>query len=122
VVVLPSPAFVGVIAVVQIKRGWTTSFTKDLQPAATSGQSGTTVVRLGQIGYVAKGIAFLVLGGLFIWAAWTHDARRAGGLDSALATLRGAGPGPWLLVAVALGIACFGLYCFAWAKYADTDR
>lgn len=109
-----------VIAMLQAKRGLTSSFTKDLQPSATSGTSGTMVVRLGQVGYVAKAVAFVVLGGLFVWAAWTYDAKKAGSLDTALATLLDAGVGPWLLVLVALGIGCFGIYCFAWARYADT--
>lgn len=109
-----------VVAVVQAKRGITTSFTKDLDAGATSGTSGETVLRLGQVGYIAKGVALGVLGGLFVWAAWTYDAKKAGGLDAALSTLLKAGVGPWLLVVVALGIACFGLYAFAWARYADT--
>jgi hypothetical protein len=109
-----------VVAVVHFKRGVTSSFTKDLRGEATSGSSGTAVVRLGQIGYVAKGVAFLVLGSLFVWAGWTYDAKKTGGLDAALNTLLDAGVGPWLLVLVALGIGCFGLYCFAWARYAET--
>ncbi len=109
-----------VVAVVHAKRGLTKSFEKDLQAGATSGSSGTGIVRLGQIGYLAKAVAFTVLGGLFVWAAWTYDAKKAGGLDAALSTLLGQGLGPWLLVVVALGIGCFGLYCFAWARHADT--
>lgn len=111
-----------VVAVVLAKRAITTSFTKDLEGNATSGTSGTAIVRLGQIGYGAKAVAFAVLGGLFVWAAWTYDAKKAGGLDVALETLRGAFAGQLLLVVVAVGIGCFGLYCFGWARYADTRR
>lgn len=109
-----------VIAVIQIKRGVTSSFTKELTDQATSGSSGTAVVRTGQIGYIAKGVAFVVLGALFVYAGWTYQAEKTGSLDAALNTLLQAGVGPWLLVLVALGIGCFGLYCFAWARYADT--
>jgi Domain of Unknown Function (DUF1206) len=114
-------ALIIVVAVIQIKRGVTTSFTKDLQGRATSGSSGTAVVRIGQAGYVAKGVAFAVLGALFVWAGWAYDAKKTGGLDAALNTLLDAGVGPWLLVLVALGIGCFGLYCLAWARYAETS-
>jgi hypothetical protein len=109
-----------VVAIIHAKRGVTSSFTKDLEARATSGSSGTAVVRLGQAGYVAKGVAFFVLGSLFVWASWTYDAKKTGSLDTALNTLLDAGVGPWLLVLVALGIGCFGLYCFAWARYAET--
>jgi hypothetical protein len=111
-----------VIAGVHAKRGITKSFTKDLEGGATSGTSGTAIVRLGQVGYLAKAVAFGVVGALFIWAAWTYDAKKAGGLDQALATLRGAAAGPFLLAVVAIGIGCFGLYCFGWARYPRTDR
>jgi Domain of Unknown Function (DUF1206) len=109
------------IAAVHFKRGLTTSFEKDLDTRALSGGSGTAVQRVGQVGYVSKGVALMVLGGLFVWAGATYDAEKAGGLDTALRTLLEAPIGPWLLVVVAAGIICFGLYCFAWARYADTS-
>ena len=103
------------------RHGLTRHFERSLEPGATSGSSGTTVVRLAQAGYLAKAVAFAVVGGLFIWAAYTYDPQKAGGLDVALQTLRGEAFGPWLLGLVAVGIGCFGLYCFAWARYADTS-
>jgi hypothetical protein len=95
------------------------SFEKDLQPAATSGDSGTVVTRLGQVGYLAKGVALAIIGALFISAAVTYDPKKAGGLDVALKTLLDQPYGRWLLTIVALGIASFGAYCFAWARYAE---
>jgi hypothetical protein len=56
---------------------------------------------------------------LFIWAGVTFDPKKAGGLDVALHTLLQQSYGQWLLAAVALGIACFGAYCFAWARDVD---
>jgi Domain of Unknown Function (DUF1206) len=112
---------IGIIGIVQLKRGVTTWFEKRLKPGALEGPSGTLVKRLGQVGYVAKGIAFGVLGGIFIWAGWTYDPKKAGGLDTALRTLLDESVGPWLLVGVAAGFVAFGLYSFAWARYADTS-
>lgn len=109
------------VAVVLAKKGVTTSFDKDLDRQGSSGTSGTAVIRLGQVGYVAKGVALAVIGGLLVWAAWAYDADKAGSLDVALRTLLDQSVGPWLLVAVAAGIVCFGLYCLAWARYADTS-
>jgi Domain of Unknown Function (DUF1206) len=67
---------------------------------------------------LAKGIALATVGALFIWAAVSYDPKTAGGLDVALTALRQQSLGPWLLTVVAIGIGCFGLYCFAWARYA----
>ena len=56
---------------------------------------------------------------LFVSAAVTFDPKKAGGLDVALHTLLAQSYGAWLLTVVALGIGCFGLYCFAWARDID---
>jgi hypothetical protein len=97
------------------------SFVEDLRESAT-GQSGRVVIRLGQAGFIAKGIAFGLVGILFISAAITFDPKKAGGLDAALHTLLQQSYGQWLLAAVALGIGCFGLYCFAWARDVDPAK
>lgn len=83
-----------------------------------AGTPGTAVQKLGQIGFIAKGVALGLVGGLFLWAAISYDAEKAGGMDDALRTLAGAPAGMVLLTAMALGIAAFGLYCFAWARHA----
>lgn len=73
---------------------------------------------IARVGHVGKGAAIMIVGGLFIWAAWTHDSDTAGGLDTALQTVRSAPFGVVILGAVALGFACYGVYCFIWAKHA----
>ncbi len=90
--------------------GWNEKFTKHL-----SG-SGRTIVTLGKVGYIAKGFAFSVLGALFVVAAVEHDAQKGGGLDDALKTMLSQPYGPVLVAAVGLGIAAYGVYCFARAR------
>ena len=103
-----------------VRRGVTRKFTDDL-----AGGVGRGVVRLGQIGYIVKGVAFAIVGGLFGWAAISYDPAKAGGLDDALRTVNGAPFGAALLTLMALGLACFSVYCFAWAWHpkvsTDTD-
>jgi hypothetical protein len=108
------------VAIAQVHRGITEGFAHDLLPAATSGDSGSAVIILGRTGYVAKGVAIGVVGVLFGWAAVSYDPDKAGGLDDALKTVREQPFGPYLLTIVALGLAAFGLFCFAWARYAKT--
>ncbi len=59
-----------------------------------------------------------MIGLLFVWAAWSYDPKKAGGMDAALSTLRSQPFGPALLTVVALGIAAFGVYCLYWARNA----
>lgn len=101
------------VGVYHVVKGWTRKFLQDL-----SDHPGTFATRAGVFGYIAKGLALAAVGALFVAAAVQNSARRATGLDGALRLLREQPVGPWLLTAVALGIASYGLYSFARAKYA----
>ena len=107
---------IGLIVVVVggrlVYRGISKKFTEDLDAAVSAG-----VIKLGQIGYVAKGIVLGIVGVLFVIAAITFDPKKAGGMDAALHTLRDQPFGPYLLTLMALGLACFGLFCFAWSRH-----
>lgn len=106
---------VGVIAlgVRQIYKAVTKKFTEDL----VGGVSEVTIL-LGQIGHAAKGVAFIVAGALVGWAAIDYDPEKAGGLDTALRTIKDQPFGAVLLTVLALGIAAFGVYAFAWSRNA----
>ena len=95
-----------------IRRGITRKFTDDL-----AGGVGRVTLRTGQVGYIVKGVGFVLVGGLFGWAGISHDPDRAGGLDDALRTVRDLPLGGVLLTVMALGLICFGVYCFFWARY-----
>jgi hypothetical protein len=99
------------IGVYQVRSGLTESFTSKLAGASPG------VVRLGQVGYVAKGVTFAIVGGLFGWAALTADPDKAGGMDQALQTLRSQPFGSILLVTMGVGFAAYGVFCFAWARH-----
>jgi hypothetical protein len=101
------------VAVYHVYKGWTKKFLQDLRS-----QPSESVVALARFGYIAKGVALGVVGVLFGLAAVQHDPKQAGGLDSALRTLLRAPFGQGLLVAVALGLAAYGLYSFARARHA----
>jgi hypothetical protein len=101
------------VGIAQIVKGVKQKFTEDLDRGAPAG-----VRRLGTVGYCVKGLAFCIIGGLFIWAAISYDPKKAGGMDDALSTVRDQPFGAVLLTIMAVGIACFGVYCFFWARMA----
>ncbi len=118
------PWIVGVVGLVIVGIGialvvlaWTESFKEHLTAEGTSGQTGTAYVWFGKIGYCAKGIAIGIVGGLFVYAAVTHDPKKSGGLDQALQQVLEQPFGPFLLGVIAVGIGCYGLFCFAEAKH-----
>lgn len=74
-------------------------------------------VRSGQIGFVAKGASIALIGILVVVAAVRFRPEEASGLDVALTTLAQQPYGPWLLAAVAIGLAAYGVFCFFDARY-----
>jgi len=98
--------------------GWTEKFIENLS-GGHSRNEGRAYRWLGKVGHLSKAIAFSIVGGLFVYAAWTHDPDKSGGLDQALLQILEQPFGPVLLGAVAVGIACYGLFCFAWARHLD---
>lgn len=97
--------------------GWTKKFLKHLNTGQMTPSVRKSTTRLGMAGYIAKGIAYAIAGVLVVSAAVNYDPKQARGLDAALKTLAGQPWGAWLLGLMGLGIAAFGVYCFAQAKY-----
>ncbi|NUT40854.1 MAG: DUF1206 domain-containing protein [Thermoactinospora sp.] len=106
----------GVIAlgIYWIHEGWTAKFMRDM----TGG--GRWVRRVGQAGYIARGVVAISAGVLIGKAAITYDAKDAVGIDGALKGLADAPAGPYLRVAVAVGLMLFAVYCFAEARWHRT--
>ncbi len=110
-------AGITVAAVDQVLRGLRRTFvTYDLEETPPR-----WAVRLGMVGWVAKGAVLLVVAGLFWFTALTNDAAQSGSSDVALRTLRAQPFGGELLAFVALGFACFGVFCFVWSRHARHD-
>jgi hypothetical protein len=101
------------VGIAQLIKSVKQKFTEDLDRGAPS-----AVRRLGTVGYCARGIALTIIGALFIWAAVSYDPDKAGGMDEALSTIRDQPFGSVLLAIMAIGLACFGVYCFFWARMA----
>ena len=98
-------------------RGVTRSF---LDQETQPGDSAPAWVKAtGCVGYVAKGVALAVVGVLVLVATARHDPSQQSGLDGALKGLAAQPFGGWILGAVALGLASYGVYSAARAKYAD---
>ncbi|HLT60634.1 MAG TPA: DUF1206 domain-containing protein [Microlunatus sp.] len=113
-VVAVAGAAVIAVGVSQIVKGIKQTFRDDMAGATR------LTTTLGRIGFPAKGVALIVVGGLIGWAGISADPEKAGGLDAALQTLREQSFGPVLLIAVAVGLIAFGLFCFGWARHPRT--
>ncbi len=80
--------------------------------------AGRNLAGLGVVGFVAKGIALMIVGVLLVVAALSDDADTAGGLDGALKALLDLTLGPWLVGIVGIGFVAYGVFCLFRARYA----
>ncbi|MCW2701679.1 MAG: hypothetical protein JWQ45_3214 [Blastococcus sp.] len=121
--VLVGAVAVGVLAVglYSVARGCTGGFMKDIDLPAAPDRWEPLIEVLGRVGYAAKGIAFGLVGVLLWRAATSSDVSTATGLHGALTAIGDVSAGPWLLTAVAVGFAAFGVYALARARYPDRD-
>ena len=102
-----------------IRSGITKKFREHLSAEANHSDLSDAYVRIGTIGYIGKGTAILAVAGLLLWAAKTSDPDKSGGLDEAMHKILEQPYGTYLLVLIAGGLACYGLFCFARARHLD---
>lgn len=103
--------------VYQIYRGFSDKYQEQLawrQMSETERRWTTWAARLG-LG--AHGVVLGMIGWFLIRAAVTFNPDEARGLGGALASLASQSYGPWLLGAVAVGLAAYGVYKLVVARY-----
>lgn len=91
-----------------LRSGATHRFERDLRLPPDAWAGAITV--LGRVGYIAKGVALLLVGSLVVAGAITYDPSKAAGLDGSLKTLVSVPFGVVLLIAIALGLIAYGLF------------
>ncbi len=73
------------------------------------------------IGFLAKGVALVIVGVLLTVAAITVEPDTAGGLDGAVAAVIALPAGPFLACLVGLGFLSYGVFTIFRARYARLD-
>ena len=116
IVVVTGLIIVGV-GVAEVVKGVKSSFVEEIDTSSMSPAARTGVARLGKVGYIAKGIALVVVGSLLSYATLIFDRQKAQGLDGALQAILAQPFGRLLLTAVALGFVAFGLFAVLQSRY-----
>jgi len=92
-------------------------FLRQLDTAGMSRGSKQVVTALGVGGGVARGVVFAAAGVFILVAAVRYDPHEAKGVDATLRSFAQTPVGPWLLVAVGIGLVLFGIFSFASARW-----
>ncbi len=105
------------IGAYHVRKGWRSDFLDEIDLSSVSPALCALTARLGQVGFVLKGVALVLVGGVVGWSAATSDPASATGLDGALRAVATGPFGPWVLTAVATGLAAFSGYLLARARH-----
>jgi hypothetical protein len=98
-------------------RGLARKFRKRLKNYEMGSAERHWIVGVGIVGMVARMLVTVLVGVFLIAAATEHDPGQAVGIDGALKRLADRSYGPALLLAVAAGLAAYGLYSLAESRY-----
>jgi len=98
-------------------RGVSRTFRKRLKCGEMGRAERRWILGFGTVGMVARMVVTLLIGIFLIVAAVQHKPDKAVGIDGALKTLAARAYGPSFLVIVAFGLAAYGVYSFAEARY-----
>ncbi|QHJ08094.1 DUF1206 domain-containing protein [Hymenobacter busanensis] len=114
---LVGAAALGVIGagLYQIYRAYSGSFAKHVNSSQLPASQQRLVHRMGQVGYTARGVVWGILGYFLLQAARHANPNEAQDTEAAFDWLGAMGPG--VLLVVALGFVCYGLYMLVRAKY-----
>ncbi|MEV0785647.1 DUF1206 domain-containing protein [Streptomyces sp. NPDC050423] len=93
------------------------TFHKHLRTGGMSRTERRAVDIVGVFGGVSRGLVFTVAGGFAVAAAVKARSGEAKGMDDTLRSFTATPAGPWLLVPIAVGLAAFGLFSCANARW-----
>jgi hypothetical protein len=108
---------IGAIAVAQLYRSWSANFAEYLHITPADGVDQAWVVRLGRVGYAARGIVFGLIALFLALAGLRHNPDQAKGMDDVLADLAAKPYGQIMLGVVAIGLFAYGVFAFVQARY-----
>ena len=116
------PALIGLgltiigIGVYFIVKGVGKKFKAELRHFEGS-RRGRLISGLGVAGHIAKGVALILTGLLFVIAAATNDPGSSTGLDGSLKALQDHPFGPVLLAAIGAGFIAYGAFALVRARF-----
>lgn len=103
--------------VFQIYRGVANTFMDTYDSSHMSEGERKVALYSGKFGLIARGITFGVIGIFLAIAGWTLDPSQVKGVGEALDVLARQPYGEWILLAVGIGLFCYGVFCLVQARY-----
>lgn len=106
-----------IVGLYQGYRAVTKKFKDNWRTAELSSSEEKFATRLAQVGIGVRAVTFVIIGGLVTKAAMDANPAEPTGLGEALRTIGEQPFGQTLLAASAIGLVCYGIYCFVNSRY-----
>jgi len=105
------------VGIYQIYYGFSEKYKKHVQDLSLQSQHASLLLRSGKIGYISRGLVWLVIAILFIRAALHSSASEAGNTGKAFQFVENTPYGSYLLGALGLGLIAYGIFNFIRARF-----
>jgi hypothetical protein len=105
--------------VYQIYYGLSEKYKKHVEGMNLNAAASKSLLLAGKVGYVARGIVWLVVAWLILRAALHANSEEAGDTSKAFQFLETASYGSYLLGVLGLGVICYGFFNFVRARYEE---
>lgn len=110
---------IAAVGIYQLYYGWSEKYKKHTQKMNTQKKASSILLTAGKIGYMARGIVWLIISYLMLRAAFTGSSSKAGGTGKAFAFLEALPAGSLWLAAAAAGLLAYGVFALVRARYEE---
>lgn len=101
----------------QIYYGLSEKYKKHVQAMSRQSAYADTLLRSGKVGYISRGVVWLVIAFLFLRAAIYSRASEAGNTDKAFHFVEASPFGSYMLGVLGVGLVAYGIFNFIRARY-----
>lgn len=105
------------VGIYQIYYAVSEKYKKHVEQLNGNSNGASALLKAGKVGYISRGIVWLLLAYLFLMAALHSNSSEAGGTSKAFQSLESSSYGSYLLGALGLGLVAYGVFNFIRAKY-----
>ncbi len=105
------------VGVYQVYFSLSGKYKKHIEETKIKKDYKTVLLRTGRIGYVARGVVWLILAWIFVKGAFNNNVQQVKGASTAFTWLKTSPYGSFLLGAMAIGLFCYGVFMFVRARY-----
>jgi hypothetical protein len=105
------------IGIYQLYYGLSGKYKKHVDGLNLQDEKAKVLLKVGKVGYISRGLVWLLLSFLLARAAWFNKASEAGDTGKAFRLVENESYGSYILGAIGIGLIAYGIFNLVRAKY-----